>query len=236
MKTGYLLKKAVPIDCGKNECTRARKTVGITIKEELLAEARKRGLNISRITEEALARILNNSSATMTHGIESNAVQPTSVEAVVTRVPENPERSHKTELESEAKVPETNTCATRVQDDAEEASTTLLDQKNDSSSADNPEALVKASPIDRLATALRTVMEPVDIREESGYLALKSKRKLTEDEHSHIVNAICALGSHCEGSVFKWEECGIVPENPHRSKNGFEKVSTVSHRSPSGST
>ena len=42
----------------KNRRKQAKKTVGITLPPKLIAETRKRNLNISRITEQALGSIL----------------------------------------------------------------------------------------------------------------------------------------------------------------------------------
>ena len=205
----------------KEQGTRIRKTVGVTINTEVLVEARKRGLNISRITEEALTRKLEDSSATKTHLLESKVVvPPTDMEAAVTRVPvkDDLDKGRKTELE-----PEAMAFATRVQENSEEASAAVPDQNSNSSAAHDPETRVKVSPIDHLALALSTVMEPCDLCEESGHLVIKAKRQLTEDEYLHVLEIVIALGGHFrKGSKFEWE-IGPVPDDKNKAKNDFEE-------------
>jgi len=226
-KSGLSPETSSSNDLRKEQGTRVRKTVGVTIQMGLLAEARKRGLNISKITEEALTRMLEDSSATKMRELGSKtAVTPTDMEAGVTRVPENPVsdlgEGQKTGLEPEVMSPETKTFATRVGKNTEEASGVVPERNSGSNAAHDSEARVRVSPIDRLALALSTVMEPCDISEESGYLMIKAKRELTPDEHLHVLEIVCALGGHSSGkSELEWK-IGPV-QDANKAKNNFEE-------------
>jgi len=121
--------------------------------------------------------------------------------------------------------PETETFATRVQKNTQEVSGVVLDQNSDSSAAHDPEARVKVSPIDRLAMALSTVLEPCDLCEEAGHLVIKAKRQLTPDEDLHVLEIVMALGGHFrKGSKSEWEiGLGPVPDHKNKVKNCFEE-------------
>jgi len=74
--------------------TRVRKTVGITLPIQLVNEARRLELNISKITEQALERLIKDSSSAQAHGLDSSSVQAPPLESKVaitaTRVVEAP--------------------------------------------------------------------------------------------------------------------------------------------------